>query len=226
MLRLLHKAIEDAAPGDEIVDFPLGSAALEAINEIVSGGGSASAEPVSTTVKGFGGDVTVTARLNADNTVSALSIDTPDETDGLGKLCSESAFTDQFVGKAAPFAYGEDGIEAVTGTTVTSTAVLDALNAIVPAGDKTAVAAEEQTEVESEEAEEIEAEAPEAEETGTEEADTEAETAENEVEAGASHLREGSLDDRDACVVVGDVQVTILVGSEHEVLATPHLLHG
>ena len=33
MLRLLHKAIEDAAPGDEIVDFPLGSAALEAIKK-------------------------------------------------------------------------------------------------------------------------------------------------------------------------------------------------
>ena len=168
------------------------NAALEAINEIVSGGGSASAEPVSTTVKGFGGDVTVTARLNADNTVSALSIDTPDETDGLGKLCSESAFTDQFVGKAAPFAYGEDGIEAVTGATVTSTAVLDALNAIVPAGDKTAVTAEEQTEVESEEAEKIEAEAPEAEETGTEEADTEAEAVENEVEVEAPAVTDAS----------------------------------
>ncbi len=117
------------------------NAALEAINEIVSGGGAKSAEPVSQTVQGFGGDVTVTVRLNDDNTVAALSIDTPDETDGLGKLASEPAFTDQFIGKTAPFAYGEDGIEAVTGATVTSTAVLGALNELVPAGDKAAIAA-------------------------------------------------------------------------------------
>ena len=117
------------------------TAAINAINTVVSGGGTASAAPVSATVQGFGGDVTVTAKLNADNTVAALTIDTPSETDGLGKRASEAVFTDQFIGKAAPFTYGEDGIEALSGATVTSTAVINALNDIVPAGDKSAVAA-------------------------------------------------------------------------------------
>ena len=143
------------------------TAALEAINEIVSGGGEASAEPVTASAKGYGGDVTVTARLNADNTVAALSVDTPDETDGLGKRCSESEFTDQFIGKAAPFAYGEDGIEAVTGATFTSNAVLEALNSVVPAGDKTAAAqvvAPTETEPEPENAPTDETEAPQGDE--------------------------------------------------------------
>ena len=147
---------------------------------------------VSSKKQGFAGDVTATVGMAEDGSIEYLTIDTPSETDGLGKLASESAFTGQFIGKTGPFAYGEDGIEAVTGATVTSTAVLDALNAIVPAGDKTAVTAEEQTEVESEEAEKIEAEAPEAEETGTEEADTEAEAVENEVEVEAPAVTDAS----------------------------------
>ena len=92
---------------------------------------------VSATEKGFAGDVIVTAGLDDEGTIVYLDIQTPDETEGLGKRCSEPTFTDQFVGKCAPFAYGEDGIEAITGATVTSTAVINALNGLVPAGEVT-----------------------------------------------------------------------------------------
>lgn len=111
------------------------NAVINALNSIVAGGGTMSAEPVTATVQGFGGDVTVTARLNDDNSIAGLSIDTPNETDGLGKRASEPEFTNQFIGKYAPFTYGEDGIEALTGATVTSTAVINALNDIVPGGE-------------------------------------------------------------------------------------------
>ena len=100
----------------------------------------------STTRQGYGGEVTVTVGLDANDAVEYLSVDTPDETDGLGKRCSEPAFTDQFIGKMAPFVYGEDGIDAVTGATVTSTAVLDALNELVPPGDKSLLTANTPTE--------------------------------------------------------------------------------
>ena len=125
------------------------TAVITALNTIMEGGGTQSAEPVSTTVKGFGGDVTVTVRLNADNSVAALTIDTPDETDGLGKTASDSSFTSQFIGKMAPFAYGQDGIEAITGASVTSGAVLDALNSIVPEGDKSLLPAADESASES-----------------------------------------------------------------------------
>ena len=117
------------------------TAALNAINTVVSGGGTKGDAPVSATVQGFGGDVTVTASLNPDNSIAALAVDTPNETDGLGKLCSEPEFTGQFVGKCAPFAFGENDIDAVTGATVTSTAVLNALNAILPGGEAAPAAA-------------------------------------------------------------------------------------
>ena|GEM_PF-905918 len=112
------------------------NAVLEALNTIVAGGGEASEGPLSKTVQGFGGDVTVNVMLNGDNSVAALTVDTPNETEGLGKRASEPEFTNQFIGKTAPFAYGEDGIEAITGASVTSGAVLDALNELVPAGEK------------------------------------------------------------------------------------------
>ena len=133
------------------------TAAINAANTIVGGGGEKSGGPMTTVVQGFGGDVTLNVLTNPDGTVSALTIDTPNETDGLGKLTSEPAFTDQFIGKAAPFAYGEDGIEAVTGATITSTAVINGLNELLSGEAAPAMA---QTEAPAEEAE------PEAELTG------------------------------------------------------------
>ena len=117
------------------------TAAINAVNTIVNGGGEASGGPLTGTVQGFGGEVTLNVLTNPDGTVSALTIDTPNETDGLGKLTSEPAFTDQFIGKAAPFAYGEDGIEAVSGATVTSTAVINGLNDLLSGEAVPAVAA-------------------------------------------------------------------------------------
>ena len=68
--------------------------------------------------------------------IQALTIDTPNETDGLGQRASEAAFTDQFVGKSGPFTYGEDGIEALTGATITSNAALKAINSVMPAAEQ------------------------------------------------------------------------------------------
>ena len=63
--------------------------------------------------------------------VKSLTIDTPDETPGLGtKVSEEKSFADQFIGKKGPFEFGKDGIEALTGATVTSQAALDALNSL------------------------------------------------------------------------------------------------
>ena len=78
--------------------------------------------------QGYKGEVTAHVVLNGDKTVKSLSIDTPDESEGLGKRASEAEFTDQFIGKAGPFTFGEEGIEALSGATVTSNAALKAIN--------------------------------------------------------------------------------------------------
>ena len=79
------------------------------------------------TMQGFGGDVTAHLVLEG-NTVKELTIDTPNETEGLGKRASDTEFTEQFIGKDGPFTFGENGIEALSGATVTSTAALKAIN--------------------------------------------------------------------------------------------------
>ena len=105
----------------------------------------------SVTEQGFGGDVTVHAELNEDGTVKSLTIDTPNETAGLGQRASEAAFTDQFIGKNGPFTFGENGIEALSGATVTSTAALKAINKAVASGNTAEAPADEPAEEKQEE---------------------------------------------------------------------------
>ena len=83
------------------------AAAVLAMTGVFSGNGPLMYDPaaknlpagavtVETMEKGFGGDVTVSVSV-ADGKVQALSIDTPDETAGLGQRASEEEFTDQFI---------------------------------------------------------------------------------------------------------------------------------
>ena len=180
VLKALNRAItgEDAAepaeepaaePAAEVKEEPVQETAEEpvpAAAEETKAEETAAEEPaaepaaagtaVEEAVQGFGGTVTVKATLDG-KTVTALEIDTPNETPGLGQKASEEAFTSQFIGKEGPFTYGENGVEAITGATVTSTAVLKALNEAFPGAEP---AAEEQKE--EAKAEEPKAEAEEA----------------------------------------------------------------
>ena len=149
VLKALNRAItgEDAA---EPAEEPKAEVKEELVQETTEDpkAEESAAEPeaagttVEETVQGFGGEVTIKATLDG-TTVKALSIDTPNETAGLGQKASEEAFTSQFIGKEGPFTYGENGIEALSGATVTSNAVLKALNQAFPGAEP---AAEEQKE--------------------------------------------------------------------------------
>ena len=141
VLKALNRAItgEDAAE-PEAAEEPAPAAAEEPATEEPAAEEPAAAEPetagtaVEETDQGFGGEVTVKATLDG-KTVKALTIDTPNETPGLGQRASEEAFTSQFIGKEGPFTYGENGVDALTGATVTSNAVLKALNRAITGED-------------------------------------------------------------------------------------------
>ena len=167
-IRCLDTADEKIA---EAMTLLTGEAPAAAAEETPAADGALSA-----TVQGFGGDVTVHMELNDDGTVKTLTIDTPNETAGLGQRASEAEFTDQFIGKAGPFAYGENGVDALSGATITSNAVLEAINGLV--GSAAAAPAEE-TKTEEPAAAETKTEEPAAEEKTAEETKTEqpAETA-------------------------------------------------
>ncbi|MBQ7849916.1 MAG: FMN-binding protein, partial [Clostridia bacterium] len=86
------------------------------------------AEPVEVTVPAFGGqNVIVTVTKNADGTIADVVVDASTQSPGLGKKCAEDGFVGQFIGKAAPFVLGEN-VDAVSYATVTSQAIVDAVN--------------------------------------------------------------------------------------------------
>ena len=83
---------------------------------------------ITATAQGFGGQITATVTFGADGAIKGLSVKTPDETAGLGARCSESSFTNKFIG-----AKSASSVDSIAGATVTSTAVKNAVNAAADA---------------------------------------------------------------------------------------------
>lgn len=95
---------------------------------------------VETTVGGYGGEIVVTVGVDADNVITGINVggENFSETAGLGALSKEAAFTDQFIGEKAPLTLAkgtsgtQDGIiDAISGATITSTAVNGGVNSAV-----------------------------------------------------------------------------------------------
>ena len=102
------------------------------INEAFVGkdaSGNTAGYALSVSSKGFGGDVTMALGLTPEGEVRKIAFTELNETAGLGMRADEESFKSQFAGKSGSVAYGEDGVEAMSGATVTSTAVKNAVNA-------------------------------------------------------------------------------------------------
>ena len=84
------------------------------------------------TATGFdGGKVTARVVISQGSLISNLDIDVSTQTLGIGTRCAEDdKFKAQFVWETGPFILGED-VDVITGATVTSTAVVEAINAAV-----------------------------------------------------------------------------------------------
>ncbi len=75
-----------------------------------------------------GGTVYVTVKLDDSARIASLTIDAGTQTPEIGGLAqTDEEFTRQFVGKTLPLSLGED-VDALSGATITSTAVVEALN--------------------------------------------------------------------------------------------------
>ncbi len=91
-----------------------------------------------TTSEGYGGDIQIIIGISIDGTVQGLDFLTINETVGFGLNAKEPEFKDQFVGQQVlEFQYtktgasGEGEIDAISGATITTSAVVDAVNAAV-----------------------------------------------------------------------------------------------
>ena len=90
-----------------------------------------------TTADGNDADITLTIGLNADGVMNGISFTALNETPGMGMRCGDPDFMEQFVNKdvskfnllKAGGAAKPEEINAISGATVTSSAVVNAVNA-------------------------------------------------------------------------------------------------
>lgn len=87
---------------------------------------------------GYGGDIQVAVGIDNDGTITGFSVIKHSETAGLGSKSTEPEFAGQFAGKKAePIEFVKGGgatgqqIDAISGATITTTAVTDAVNAAI-----------------------------------------------------------------------------------------------
>ncbi len=88
--------------------------------------------------EGYGGDIELVVGIQKDGTVNGISFLSISETAGLGMKAKEAEFMDQFAGKQVDaFVYTKTGktsaneIDALTGATITTSAVTNAVNACI-----------------------------------------------------------------------------------------------
>ena len=88
--------------------------------------------------EGYGGDIQIAVGIQSDGTVNGISFLSIGETAGLGMKAKEPAFYQQFAGKKVDsFVYtktgasGENEIDALTGATITTNAVTNAVNGAI-----------------------------------------------------------------------------------------------
>ena len=86
-------------------------------------------------VSGAQSMVDLVVGVDNDGVVTGVSVISHGETPGLGAKATESSFRDQYIGANGPVAVNKDGgtIQALTGATITSRAVSDAVNTAMAA---------------------------------------------------------------------------------------------
>ena len=99
-------------------------------------GGETAAYIFTESSKGYGGDVSVMTAIKPDGTVAGVAIlDVSGETPGLGQNAAKESFFSQYIGLKMGVSVLKNGakaenneVDAVTGATITSTAVTRAVN--------------------------------------------------------------------------------------------------
>lgn len=121
------KVIADAGiPGCRVDEAVVAKKGEEVIGYVIT----------TTSGEGYGGDIQISIGIAEDGTVEGIAILSIGETAGLGMRATEPEFQAQFVGKKVDAftvtktgAQAENEIDALSGATITSNAVTNAVNA-------------------------------------------------------------------------------------------------
>ena len=129
----VEKIAELAASG-ELAGF--GGVAIESVLEGTDASGAAVGYVInSLSNDSYGGAVKISVGFDADGTITGVGIREINDTPGLGLKAKEPKFKDQYIGKnvntlvvTKTGASAENEIDAISGATVTSNAVTNAVN--------------------------------------------------------------------------------------------------
>ena len=127
------------AANEEIAGLGYGKVTVdEAVAASDASGTAAGYVVTATSNDGFGGAITVSVGIQSDGTVNGIEFLTLAETAGLGMNAQKPEWKGQFAGKKADVfsvtkdgASSDDQINAISGATITSRAVTNAVNAAV-----------------------------------------------------------------------------------------------
>lgn len=128
-----------AASAEDLMGQGFGNVYIDSAAQAVDASGSAVGYVVSSTSKdGFGGEVKLSVGINGEGKVTGIAFLSLAETPGLGMNATGDEFKSQFAGKNAEAlavtkagAPAENEIQAMSGATITSEAVTNAVNAAI-----------------------------------------------------------------------------------------------
>lgn len=128
---------ELTAEDGTFADGNYGGIRIESVYEGLDASGSTVGYVVNVTSKdGFGGEITISVGVKDDLTVTGMQFLTINETAGLGMNATNESFMSQYIGVSTDaFNLVKEGksadndIQAISGATITSTAVTNAMNA-------------------------------------------------------------------------------------------------
>ncbi|MBR4655328.1 MAG: RnfABCDGE type electron transport complex subunit G [Oscillospiraceae bacterium] len=127
-------AMESVLPADEYTPLPDSAAVkLDLVKEVYAAGDHGWVVMVAPS--GFGGEIDMAVGVDKSGTVTGISIIDMSETSGLGANAGRESFRSQFSGRSGSVALSKEGgeIDALTGATVTSSAVVRGVNAAISA---------------------------------------------------------------------------------------------
>ena len=123
---------------DTKAEIPDEYSIIKSAYSALDSGGNALGVVFGITTKGFNSGLNITVGIGADGTIKGVIIGDNNETQGIGKKAADPEFRDQFIDKpydsplkVVKAASGDYDIQAITGATVTSKAVTNAVNTAV-----------------------------------------------------------------------------------------------
>lgn len=130
-----RKEVLSEAQDFELLDVALPEEyeSIQAIYRGVDASGETVGYAISLTAKGYKPNISLTLGVYPDGTVSALNVGSNEESPGLGANAEKPEFYEQFSGMTGDIAVvkgaaGENEISAISGATITSKGIANAVN--------------------------------------------------------------------------------------------------